>query len=457
MTRRTLAIAGAAGVAVLLVVLLALLARMAPDSGGPAGASREAPPSGRPGSYENTGPLSATGEPSRASTAGDPAPPPGWASEVPPPVSPVAPEAGAPSALPSSVPGVFIVPPASPGAAPASAGPGGAARPGAAPAPAAPSALAPPAVPADPGAVSRAVVPPEDPDKARDPSRVDEAPPVAPLPAPAFDVVRVERDGALVAAGTATPGATVTLKSGEAAVGEATANARGEWVISPEAPLAPGGHLLALTEDRADGRKSGAPESVAVRVPPAGESRPPLVVAQSQPDRGPSRVLQGPQAARGGAFAPLGIETLDYDEQGHLVVGGVAPARDPVRLYLDNSLLGEQGSSPEGRWQIVAPQALPPGPHTLRADRLTPDGTVVERVEIPFLRPDRLPQPRDGDILFTVQPGNNLWTLARKVYGHGWRYTVIFQANRDQIRDPDLIYPGQVFTVPRPAEVRPSP
>ncbi len=46
------------------------------------------------------------------------------------------------------------------------------------------------------------------------------------------------------------------------------------------------------------------------------------------------------------------------------------------------------------------------------------------------------------------QPGQNLWRIARSTYGRGVRYTVIYAANRDTIRDPRLIYPGQVFAVP---------
>lgn len=50
----------------------------------------------------------------------------------------------------------------------------------------------------------------------------------------------------------------------------------------------------------------------------------------------------------------------------------------------------------------------------------------------------------------TVQPGNTLWALARENYGEGIRYVQLFEANRDKIRDPDLIYPGQVFDIPEP-------
>ena len=48
-----------------------------------------------------------------------------------------------------------------------------------------------------------------------------------------------------------------------------------------------------------------------------------------------------------------------------------------------------------------------------------------------------------------IRHGDNLWTIARRVYGSGIKYTTIYTANSDQIRDPDLIYPGQVFDLPQ--------
>ena len=50
--------------------------------------------------------------------------------------------------------------------------------------------------------------------------------------------------------------------------------------------------------------------------------------------------------------------------------------------------------------------------------------------------------------LITVQPGNTLWGIAREKYGEGLLYVRVFEANTDRIRNPDLIYPGQIFTVP---------
>jgi nucleoid-associated protein YgaU len=52
--------------------------------------------------------------------------------------------------------------------------------------------------------------------------------------------------------------------------------------------------------------------------------------------------------------------------------------------------------------------------------------------------------------LVTVQPGFTLWGIAKSTYGDGIAYVKVFEANRDQIRNPDLIYPGQVFALPQP-------
>ena len=71
---------------------------------------------------------------------------------------------------------------------------------------------------------------------------------------------------------------------------------------------------------------------------------------------------------------------------------------------------------------------------------------VVARVETPFSRAS-FAEAEPGSIV--VQPGNSLWRIARRTYGEGIRYSLIFEANKDQIRDPDLIYPGQVFSLPK--------
>jgi nucleoid-associated protein YgaU len=109
--------------------------------------------------------------------------------------------------------------------------------------------------------------------------------------------------------------------------------------------------------------------------------------------------------------------------------------------------MAESPVAPDGGWAVTTGEGLPPGVYTLRIDEV--DGArVVSRIETPFKREDpaELALAR-GEVI--VQPGDSLWRIAQQRYGAGRRYTVIYDANLNRIRDPDLIYPGQVFTTPR--------
>ena len=99
-----------------------------------------------------------------------------------------------------------------------------------------------------------------------------------------------------------------------------------------------------------------------------------------------------------------------------------------------------------------------PGVYTLRVDQIDAEGRVTSRIETPFLREEResIAAAMADDTgsegfavaMQTVQPGNTLWAIARERYGEGILYLQVFEANRDRIRNADLIYPGQVFVLP---------
>jgi nucleoid-associated protein YgaU len=171
----------------------------------------------------------------------------------------------------------------------------------------------------------------------------------------------------------------------------------------------------------------------------------PLVLRVPQ-NGGPATVLQSPAAGAGrGKFA---LETADYDEAGRTTISGSATPGARVELYVDNAHAGSAQADAEGRWSVTPGRTLGPGEYRLRADEIDPQGKVTARVEIPFTRPPQMEGVPHGMVAF-VQSGNSLWRIARRTLGEGTRYTVIYEANRGQIRNPDLIYPGQVFLIPQ--------
>jgi nucleoid-associated protein YgaU len=304
--------------------------------------------------------------------------------------------------------------------------------------------------------------------------------PEIPAVPPSFDVVRVNPDGDVVIAGRSAPDAEVTVRLGGEVIGKAIADGRGEWVLIPDRPLPPGSHELSLSARTTEGGTVESAQSAVVAVPEQGRdiagrklagdaaSQPsgPLAVLVPRDGVGGSEVIAKPgqsgqsrESDRYGVGMPsspknsekapssLVLDTIDYDGSGRLVISGRGEPDSHVNAYLDNGFIGRSAVDGAGRWRVSPSIQVKRGLYALRIDQVDRTGAVIARVETQFARTAvEEPQPAVGEV--RVQPGNSLWRIARRVYGRGTRYTVIYEANRKSIRDPDLIYPGQVFIVP---------
>ena len=150
----------------------------------------------------------------------------------------------------------------------------------------------------------------------------------------------------------------------------------------------------------------------------------------------------------------VALDTISYSQAGDVQLSGRAQTDTKVvRVYLDNDAIVTLNVTEDGRWRGDLPN-VDQGIYTLRVDEVARDGKVTSRVETPFKReaPEVLAAAsasQDGPIkAITVQKGATLWAIARERYGSGELYVRVFEANRDAIRDADLIYPGQIFDLP---------
>jgi nucleoid-associated protein YgaU len=173
----------------------------------------------------------------------------------------------------------------------------------------------------------------------------------------------------------------------------------------------------------------------------------PVAVLLPRDGRGTGRILQAP--GRLSAEGTLALMTVSYDESGEVLLSGEAPPGVPVRIYVDNRPAALVVGDAKGGWSSGLGETLAPGTYTLRLDQLDADGQAVARIETPFTRVSEPPVEGDLKVDFVVvQPGNSLWRIARRLSGKGLDYVHIYGVNQTQIRDPDLIYPGQVFEIP---------
>jgi nucleoid-associated protein YgaU len=290
---------------------------------------------------------------------------------------------------------------------------------------------------------------------------------------PAFDVVNVDPSGEAVIAGRSAPNAKVELRDGGKTVAEATADASGQFVIIPPA-FAPGDHSLSLAASAGNARLATS-SAVAVSIP-----APKVALGTPSPDvkaAAPANATPADQAMRTVATttaapgARVAIQSIEADAAGALVARGSAEPNATVRVYLNQAAVADAKTQSDGRWSLTIRGGMTPGPYVMHVDEIgSADAAVIASAETPFDYPAASgPAPPAAASGGAGQPlalsaadpvvelvqtkrvvaGHTLWALSKTYYGDPTRYPVIVEANRAQIHNPNIIYPGQVFVVPK--------
>jgi len=295
---------------------------------------------------------------------------------------------------------------------------------------------------------------------------------------------------------------TVVTVSVQTAVVSVPKNAAGQVLAMVEEPGKPA-ELLTVP---APETKPAAPATGDQAAAPAAPAPAPAAQAPATAAPAPAAPATPPAAVAGPKIV---VEAVEIDGNKIFVAGLADPGRK-VRAYANDILLGDALTSPDGHFLIEATRDIPVGSYTIHVDGLDADGVkVVARAAVPFERepgdavaavapaetkpaetkpaapaaaevpaapapvaPATPAAPAEtpavvaattppGDVPEVVSPklehadgaviirrNDTLWQISRRVYGHGVRYSTIYLANQDQIRDPDRIWPGQVFKVP---------
>ena len=294
---------------------------------------------------------------------------------------------------------------------------------------------------------------------------------------PSFDVARIEPTGEAVIAGRAAPGATVELLRDGEVHDRAVADKSGQFVIVPP-KLPPGTYDLTLRSKAPDGTVATSKQRVTTALEPRSTEKP--VVALVTPNK-PTVVLSQPGAPK--PAGALVVETVEIEPGGKFHVSGQARPGAALRLYLNDSFVTSVTAGADGRFAVTINEGVAAGNYRVRLDEASSSGTVRARAEVPFTAPETTasmsaqaatskrpdttgPQlaaagatvlPDSGSpstvvvpkiATTTVSRGDSLWRLSQLTYGAGMRYAVIYKANREQIRNPNRIYPGQIFVLP---------
>lgn len=217
---------------------------------------------------------------------------------------------------------------------------------------------------------------------------------------PEVSVEAVEIEGnKIFVAGVADPGSTVRVYANDMVLGEAKTSPVGRFLVESIHELAVGDYIIRADMLAADGVKVAARAAVPF-TRAAGES----VAAVASGEAGSNKAQNGDAAQSGAATSGDAAKTA---ASGQPSAGGGGN--------------GAQGSA------VLNP---------LDSDISKQPPTIVS----PKL------QETTGAVI--IRRGDTLWQISRRLYGHGVRFSTIYLANQDQIEDPNLIWPGQIFAVP---------
>lgn len=223
---------------------------------------------------------------------------------------------------------------------------------------------------------------------------------------PVFDIARIEKTGDAVIAGRAAPGAVVELLRNGEPHDRAVADKSGQFVMVPPR-LPPGDYELTLRAKQPDGKQAVSKQSVAV------------ALAEAQPG---SVVLEPSSGA---------------------VARAEVPSNVPDAAVANHSILDQAARSS----QVAHPSFRP----LQTAKRQDAAISQLRHASAAILPSDGTPRSAVVSPKMTttvVSRGDSLWRISRLTYGEGMRYALVYKANRDRIRDPNRIYPGQTFVLP---------
>ncbi|MDZ7926600.1 MAG: LysM peptidoglycan-binding domain-containing protein [Agrobacterium sp.] len=305
----------------------------------------------------------------------------------------------------------------------------------------------------------------------------------APL-TPTVQVTAVEFEGSKIfVAGSAPAASTVRALVDDREIGKSTTEASGHFVIEGNVDLSVGGHIITVEELNADGTVK-----VRVRVPFERPQTDQATVAMQAPAAtAPVATPAAPAenqstASDRAAFEKLRTDVAKafnilsnlYKDQATPALDQAIAGRSAVVIGLKSLSEFRTAAGTEPSFTAFAGDIAAKARQLLTSVEAWPNdvagigkgiATLASRLaELHIIAPPApAPQAPAGPQTFEQMPlaesqnsviirrGDTLWQISRRVYGQGVRYTTIYLANEDQIKNPDLIEPGQIFGVPEKA------
>ena len=279
---------------------------------------------------------------------------------------------------------------------------------------------------------------------------------------PKVDILKVDPDGSFIIAGKAKPNTKINLLEKGIIIESANVNDSGSWAIVSEENLEAGDNLLTLGQSNPDGTLTQSEKVYITKIDEEKFSKPIVIeIPNSSEDK--ISILQTPSLKNADLVNNIdsnlakkskiktenfNIFSISFNETGFLSIQGIASYGKSIDILINdhfkyNVILDETNPN----WIFNSDYKLKFGIHKLVAT-LKSEKKILSKIEMPFMRSE-MPTSDFPENFILIKPGDMLWTISYRLYGNPLKYIEIYKENQDQISNPDLIFPGQVFILPK--------
>ena len=251
-----------------------------------------------------------------------------------------------------------------------------------------------------------------------------------------FDIVRLDKKGDVVIAGKTSPNIKVDILDGNETLASVFSDSNGDWVWVSEKPLPEG--IKRFNLKHFDGEDEFFSHQNIIILREKNKYLSSKILRFSKDSS--LEIINNNQKILG-----LSLDVAEYFDEDGLMLTGRAKPNTKVKLFFSDNFIKESESNNRGVWKMQLKKFD-------FADNNLIITTEIEGQNIK-LKTRIFEKKIDPNFIFekevTVKNGNSLWRIARKTLGGGVYYSEIYKNNMKEIENPDLIFPGQVFNIPK--------
>ena len=277
---------------------------------------------------------------------------------------------------------------------------------------------------------------------------------------PEIDIIKVSPDGSFVIAGKGQPNSNINILNKGDLIDSSIVDSDGNWVVVSKENLKTGDNLISIDQIDNNGLVLRHKQLFITKIDEHKKDQPLVISVPNKNGENISIIQQPTKKQKNNKIEDdlgfqkkikinkkiFNVKTISFNENGFVSIQGEANFGKRIELYINKTIM-EIIKIKNLKWQYNSDKIFDYGLHDLLVVLKSDKDETLDRITLPFMRVE-MPSNEVPENFILIKPGDMLWTIAYRLYGDPFKYIQIFEENKDQITNPDLIFPGQLFSIP---------